>query len=71
MPRTIVFGGAGFLGSHVVDALRARGHQVVVFDRRPLPHDQPEVQQVIGDICDAAAVAAAAQGCDHAPGWRI
>lgn len=30
--RAIVFGGAGFLGSHVVDELKARGHEVTVFD---------------------------------------
>lgn len=30
--RVIVFGGAGFLGSHVVDELKSRGHEVTVFD---------------------------------------
>jgi UDP-glucose 4-epimerase len=30
--RVIVFGGKGFLGSHVVDELKARGHEVRVFD---------------------------------------
>ncbi|MDF3299156.1 NAD-dependent epimerase/dehydratase family protein [Streptomyces tropicalis] len=32
--RVLVTGGAGFIGSHVVDALAARGHEPVVFDVR-------------------------------------
>ena len=32
MPRTIVTGAAGFIGSHLVDALIALGHTVVGID---------------------------------------
>ncbi|MFF5138665.1 NAD-dependent epimerase/dehydratase family protein [Streptomyces sp. NPDC013157] len=32
--RVLVTGGAGFIGSHVVEALTARGHEPVVFDVR-------------------------------------
>ncbi|MEQ8348412.1 MAG: NAD(P)-dependent oxidoreductase [Sneathiellaceae bacterium] len=65
MPRTIVFGGAGFLGSHVTDALLARGHEVVLFDRAPSPWHGEDVRQIRGDICDSDAVRAAVEGCDH------
>ncbi len=35
--RVLVTGGSGFIGSHVVDKLRARGHEPVIYDLRPSP----------------------------------
>lgn len=32
MPRTVIAGGAGFLGSHLADALLARGHEIICVD---------------------------------------
>ncbi|MGP4048392.1 NAD-dependent epimerase/dehydratase family protein [Streptomyces sp. 2A115] len=51
--RVLVTGGAGFIGSHVVEALTARGHEAVVFDLRDGL-----------DVRDAEAVAAALPGVD-------
>ena len=59
--RAIVTGGAGFIGSHVVDALVARGDEVVVLD--DLSHGKPEnvnagAELVVGDIRDPETVSA-------------
>ena len=35
--RVLVTGGAGFIGSHVVDKLRDHGHEPVIYDLRPSP----------------------------------
>lgn len=72
--RVLVTGGAGFVGTHLVDALVARGDRVRVFDnldpqvhgpaRRPPPWLAPEAELVVGDMRDREAVARAIQGVD-------
>lgn len=54
--RTIVFGGAGFLGSHVADALTEAGHEVTVFDQDRSPYLRKDQKQIVGNILDADAV---------------
>ena len=62
--RVIVFGGSGFVGSHVADALTAAGHETTVFDLRESPWLTDGQQMVIGDMADLDTVAAAVRGHD-------
>lgn len=63
MKRVVVYGGSGFLGSHVADALTEAGYAVRLFDRAPSPFLQQGQEMVVGDMLDAEAVARAARGC--------
>jgi dTDP-glucose 4,6-dehydratase len=67
--RVLVTGGAGFIGSHFAKRLAAAGDEVVVLDKltysgNPANLEGADVEFVVGDICDAEAVAGAAAGCD-------
>ena len=64
--RIVVFGGSGFVGSHVADALSDAGHRVVIFDRRVSPYLRPDQEMVVGDILDAEGVRQAVSGCQVA-----
>ena len=61
--RAIVFGGAGFLGSHVADALSDAGVEVAIFDLRPSPYLRDGQEMIVGDILDETAVEKAVSGC--------
>jgi UDP-N-acetylglucosamine/UDP-N-acetyl-alpha-D-glucosaminouronate 4-epimerase len=65
----LVTGGAGFIGSHVVDRLLAAGREVRVLDnlssgRRENLAGAPEAELVEGDVRDREAVAGAMAGCE-------
>jgi dTDP-L-rhamnose 4-epimerase len=66
--RILVTGGAGFVGSHVVDLLVEAGHEVVVLDSLVAHGDRPpswlrgDVEFVHGDVRDPQAWQQAARG---------
>lgn len=59
-----MFGGAGFLGSHVADALSDAGHTVVVFDLHESPWLRGDQEMVVADALDEDAVAQAVTGAE-------
>lgn len=61
----IVFGGAGFLGSHVADTLTQDGYQVRIFDIRQSPYLKPGQEGIVGDLMNLEDVRKAMQGCDY------
>ena len=70
MPKVLVTGGAGFIGSHLVDALVARGDQVTVLDNLStgrtgnLAQVRNRIELVEADLTDRDAVRRAVQNVD-------
>jgi dTDP-L-rhamnose 4-epimerase len=74
--KVLVTGGAGFIGSHLVDRLIGAGHEVTILDvrdpRAPVREATPfnahlssgAARLVEGDVTDPSAVAAALAGCE-------
>ncbi|WP_029144858.1 NAD-dependent epimerase/dehydratase family protein [Microbacterium luticocti] len=66
--RTLVVGGTGMIGSHIVDALVQMGDEVTVLARRPAsPDDPPAVSRVprlVGDYTTGSIEAQELEGFD-------
>ena len=62
----LVTGGAGYIGSHTVRALRAQGSQVVVLDSLEYGHEEALLgaELVRGNICDRDLVASTCRSHD-------
>lgn len=68
MAKCIVFGGGGFIGSHLVDELVRSGHEVTCFDRptdnRPT-YESQGVNRLFGDFMNDADVGNALDGQEY------
>jgi len=64
--NVFVTGGTGFVGAHLVKALRARGDTITALVRRPALAEQlgPDVRLVRGDLANEAALREGCAGAD-------
>jgi len=64
MKRACVFGGSGFLGSHVADKLAEVGYLVKIFDRKPSAWLNGNQEMIVGDLLSLDQVENAIVGAD-------
>jgi len=62
--KAVVFGGSGFLGSHVADTLTENGFDVTVFDINESKYLKNGQQMVIGDILNSSIVREVVDGSE-------
>ena len=63
--KALVFGGSGFIGSHVADCLTNRGFEVTIYDRTESAYRQPSQKMIVGNVRDLAAIRKAVAGQDY------
>lgn len=63
--KVVVFGGSGFLGSHVADQLTDAGYQVVIFDMVASRYLRDTQEMVVGDVLDRELIAKTIKGSKY------
>lgn len=64
--KVVVFGGSGFLGSHVADALSEQGFEVVIYDLKRSPYLKKRQIMVEADVLDEIKVNKVLKDVDYA-----
>ena len=64
MGKVVVFGGAGFIGSHVADHLSAAGYNVTIHDLSPSQHVLHNQDMVVGNLLDLDSVIKVVENAD-------
>ncbi len=62
--KILVFGGAGFLGSHVADYLSEHKHKVTIFDLKSSPYLRSNQEMIVGDMLNLDVVKRAVKDAD-------
>lgn len=63
--KAVVFGGSGFVGSHVADVLYEQGYEVVIFDLKKSAYLKEGMRMMVGNILDEEKVCDAVAGADY------
>ena len=64
MKKAVVFGGSGFIGSHVADKLSDSGYQTIIVDAKPSPWLRNGQEMVVGNILNLEVVNKAISGAE-------
>ena len=66
MPRILITGGSGFIGSHLIEGLISAGYSVRILDSRPseYPPQQGDFEECIGNLIDLSQMESAIEDCD-------
>src|SRR3989344_4853054 len=67
MAKILVTGGAGFIGSNLINKLHKRKHKISVFDINPNHQflNGLKIKRIAGDVRDYGSVLKAVEGCDY------
>tara|TARA_B100001093_G_scaffold420282_1_gene412126 strand:+ start:2115 stop:2993 length:879 start_codon:yes stop_codon:yes gene_type:complete len=62
LKKVVVFGGSGFLGSHVADDLSDSGYNVTIYDVKSSNYLRPNQEMVVGNLSDSELVSQTIKG---------
>jgi len=63
--KIVVWGGSGFLGSHVCDNLTENGHHIIIADIQKSEWQKPKQKMVLADITNYNEVDSVTKGADY------